>query len=500
MSSFLDHVVLGYHIAFSATNLFSCFLGVLIGTLIGVLPGIGPVGTIAILLPITYGMDPASAIIMLAGIYYGAQYGGSITSILVNIPGEVTSIVATLDGYQMARKGRAGPALGIAACGSFIAGTIGTIILMFVVLPLSRFGLGFGPAEYFGLIVLTLSIVSYLAQSSMMKAVVMATIGISLSQVGIDMVTGTVRFTFDVVELQDGLGITSVLMGLFGVGEVLINLEESHKVEILKEKIKGIWPTFADWKASIGPILRGSFLGFFLGILPGGGAILSTFLSYAVEKKISKHPQDFGKGAIEGVAGPESANNAASSGAFIPLFALGLPSNAITVLLMGALMVHGIAPGPFFIKDHSDLFWGTIMSMYIGNVMLVVLNLPLIGLWVQILKVPYRILFPFLLLLCIIGSYSINNSDFDVLIMLIFGVIGYIFKKMKYEIAPLVMGFVLGPLLETNLRQALLISGGDLSTFYKKPIAATCLAITILLLVSPVILRMGRRVRAKIAE
>jgi len=451
------------------------------------------------LLPVTFGINPTSAIIMLAGIYYGAQYGGSTTSILVNIPGEVTSVITCLDGYQMARQGRAGPALGIAAFGSFIAGTIGTIILMFIAQPLSAIGVKFGPPEYFSLIVLALSILSYLAHGSMTKAIIMAILGIGLSQIGIDVITGRVRFTFGILDLEDGLGLVPVVMGLFGVGEVLANLEESLDVEVFKTKIKGLLPNFRDWMDSLGAIIRGTFLGFFLGVLPGGGAIMSTFVSYALEKKLSKHPEKFGTGAIEGVAGPESANNAASSGAFIPLFTLGFPSSAITALLLGALIIHGVQPGPFLITKHPEIFWGTIMSMYIGNVMLLVLNLPLIGLWVKILKVPYKILFPFLLLLCIIGSYSINNSKFDVLIMCIFGIIGYVLRKLEYELTPLVIAFVLGPILESSLRQSLLISGGSMSIFLRKPISVTCVIIALLVLLSPIILRRSRKIRAKIS-
>jgi putative tricarboxylic transport membrane protein len=499
LSGFFENLALGCQVAFTTANLLYCFTGVFIGTLIGVLPGIGPVGTISMLLPVTFGINPASAIIMLAGIYYGAQYGGSITSILVNIPGEVTSVVTCLDGYQMARQGRAGPALGIAAFGSFIAGTIGTIILMFVAQPLSGVGIKFGPPEYFALIILALTLLSYLAHGSMIKAIIMAILGVALSQIGIDVVTGRVRFTFGIIDLEDGLGLAPVFMGLFGVGEVLVNLEESLNIEVFRAKIKGLLPNLRDWMESIGAIIRGTFLGFFLGILPGGGAIISTFVSYALEKNLSKRPGKFGTGVIEGVAGPESANNAASSGAFIPLFVLGLPSNAITALLLGALIIHGVHPGPFLISKHPEIFWGTIVSMYIGNVMLLILNLPLIGLWVKILKVPYRILFPFLLVLCIIGSYSINSSKFDVFIMFIFGIIGYLFKKFDYEPAPLVMAFVLGPILENSLRQSLLISGGSMLIFLTKPISVSCLSIALLVLISPILLQKSRWIRAKIS-
>jgi len=497
MTGFLENFSLGCQVALTANNLLYCFIGVLVGTLIGVLPGIGPAGAISLLLPITYGINPASAIIMLAGIYYGAQYGGSTTSILVNIPGESTSVVTCLDGYQMAREGRAGPALGIAAFGSFIAGTIGTVILMLVAQPLSEFGLKFGPPEYFSLMVLALTILTYFSSGSMVKAIIMAVLGLSLSQIGIDLVTGRVRFTFGITNLEDGVGLVPLVMGLFGVGEILINLEESAGVEIFKAKIKGLLPNLKDWTDSIGAIIRGTFLGFFLGIFPGGGAIISTFISYALEKKLSKHPEKFGTGVIEGVAGPESANNAATSGAFIPLFTLGIPFNVITALLLGALMIHGLQPGPFLIKQHPDIFWGTIVSMYVGNVMLLILNLPLIGLWVKLLKIPYRILSPFLLLFCIVGSYTLNNSTFDVLVMLIFGIVGYLFKKFEYELAPLVLAFVLGPMFENSLRQSLILSGGGLSIFITRPISILCLVIALLILLSSIFLRKRRQIIAK---
>jgi len=498
MTGFLENISLGLSVAFSTANLLYCFGGVLIGTLIGVLPGIGPAGTISLLLPVTYGISPVSAIIMLAGIYYGAQYGGSTTSILVNIPGESTAVVTCLDGYQMTRQGRAGPALGIAAFGSFIAGTIGTIILMFTAQPLAEFGLKFGPPEYFSLMILALTILAYFASGSMVKAVIMGVLGIGLSQIGIDIVTGKTRLTFGITQLEDGLGLVPLVMGLFGIGEILTNLEELGKVEVFKTKIKGLLPNLKDWRDSTAPIIRGSFLGFFLGILPGAGGIVATFLSYALEKKVSKHPERFGTGAIEGVAGPESANNAASSGAFIPLFTLGLPSNPITALLLGALMIHGLEPGPFLISKHPDVFWGTIASMYFGNVLLLILNLPLIGLWVRLLTVPYRFLFPFLLFFCVIGSYSINNSIFDVFVMFIFGIIGYIFKKFRYEPAPLVLAFVLGPQLENSLRQSLLMSGGSLSIFYIRPISLGFLAIALLILLSSVFTKKGRDTLAKL--
>lgn len=498
MTGFLENFSLGFNIAFSATNLLYCFLGVFIGTLIGVLPGIGPAGTISLLLPITFGINPVSSIIMLAGIYYGSQYGGSTTSILVNIPGEAASVVTCLDGYKMARQGRAGPALGIAAFGSFIAGTVGIIILMFLADPLSGFAIKFGPPEYFSLMILALTILTYLAQGSMIKAIIMATLGVSLSQIGMDIVTGHTRFTFGITELEDGVGLIPVVMGLFGIAEVLKNLEKSMDIEIFKTKIKSLLPNLKDWLDSIGAIIRGTFLGFFLGVLPGGGAVVASFVSYAVEKRVSKHPEKFGTGVIEGVAGPESANNSATSGAFIPLFTLGIPANAVMALLLGALMLHGLMPGPLLIKQNPEIFWGTVMSMYVGNVLLLVLNLPLIGLWVKLLKVPYRILFPLILFCCVIGSYSINNSAFDVVVMLIFGIIGYLFRKFGYEPAPLIMAFILGPMLENSLRQSLLMSMGNFSIFFIRPISATSLTITLLLVLSSIFLRKPRQVIAKI--
>jgi len=499
MTGFLENFSLGFQIAFTGANLFYCFIGVFIGTLVGVLPGIGPAGAISLLLPVTFGINPVSAIIMLAGIYYGAQYGGSTTSILVNIPGESSTVVTCLDGYQMSLQGRAGPALGIAAFGSFIAGTVGIIILMFLAEPLSGVAIKFGPPEYFSLMILALTILTYLAHGSMIKAIVMAFLGVSLSQIGMDIVTGQTRFTFGIMELEDGIGLIPIVMGLFGIAEVLTNLEESGDLEIFKAKIKGLLPNLRDWLDSIGAIIRGTFLGFFLGILPGGGAIISSFVSYAVEKKFSKHPEKFGTGAIEGVAGPESANNSATSGAFIPLFALGIPSNAVMALLLGALMIHGLQPGPLLIKQRPDIFWGTIASMYIGNVMLLILNLPLIGLWVKLLKVPYRILFPLILFFCLIGAYSINNSTFDVLVMLIFGIIGYLFRKFQYEPAPLVLAFILGPMLENSLRQSLLISEGSLWIFFTRPISGVGLIIALLVLLSSIFLKKHRQIIAKMS-
>ncbi len=494
VAEMLGNLILGYQVVFTPANLLYCFVGVFIGTLVGVLPGIGPTGAISMLLPVTYGMKPVSAIIMLAGIYYGTMYGGSTTSVLVNIPGEAASVVTCLDGYQMARKGRAGPALGMSAFGSFIAGTVGVVILMFLAEPLAELAIKFGPPEFFSLTILALSVLIYLARGSLIKAAVMAALGFALSQVGMDILTGRNRFTFGIMELSQGVGLVPVVMGLFGIAEVFANLEESHGLDIFKTKIKGLLPNWQDWKDSFMPIFRGILSGFFLGILPGGGAVIASFVSYSMEKKFSKHPEKFGTGIIEGVAGPEAANNAATSGAFVPLFCLGIPSTAVTALLLGAMMIHGLQPGPLLIKEQPEIFWGTLVSMYIGNGMLLVLNLPLIGLWVKLLKIPYRILFPFILFFCVIGSYTINNNIMDVVIMLIFGVVGYLFRKYKYEPAPLVMAFILGDLIETSFRQSLLISEGSLLVFLRRPISLSCLIVALALFLSPIIFKKRREI------
>ena len=482
-----NYLGIGFSVALQPENLLYCFIGVFVGTLIGVLPGIGPVGAMSLLLPSTFKATPEAAIIMLAGIYYGAMYGGSTTSILVNIPGEAASVVTCLDGYQMARQGRAGPALGIAAFGSFIAGTIAVLGLMLVAPPLASFALKFGPPEYFTLMVLGLTILIYLAHGSMPKALIMAGFGLVLGLVGLDTMSALPRFTFNQMELLDGVGLVPIVMGVFGVSEVLLNIEQIVRRDILKTNIKGLMPTAQDWKACNGPIARGSILGFFLGVLPGGGAVISSFVSYALEKRLSKHPERFGKGAIEGVAGPEAANNAATGGAFIPLMTLGIPPNVIMAMLLGAFMIHGVTPGPLMMKQHPDLFWGVIVSMYVGNLKLLILNLPLISIWVQILKVPYKVLFPLIILFCLVGVYSVNNTVFDIYIMLIFGIIGYLMKKFDYEGAPMILAFVLGPMMENNLRKSLIMSQGDFSVFFTRPLAAASLIIALLLLLSPLI-------------
>ncbi len=483
----LNHLAIGFSVALQPVNLFYCFLGVFIGTLIGVLPGIGPVGAMSLLLPTTFKSTPEAAIIMLSGIYYGAMYGGSTTAILVNIPGEAASVVTCLDGYQMARNGRAGPALGIAAFGSFIAGTLSIVGLMLLAPPLSRIAIQFGPPEYFTLMVLGLTILIYLAHGSMPKALIMAAFGIVLGLIGLDSINARPRFTFDRMELIDGVGLVPVVMGLFGVSEVLLNIEQVIRREIFETKIRGLLPSAKDWHNSLAPMARGSLLGFFLGILPGGGAVISSFISYAIEKRVSRHPEKFGKGAIEGVAGPEAANNAATGGAFIPLLILGIPPNIVMAMLLGAFMIHGVTPGPLMMKQTPGLFWGVIASMYIGNFMLLVLNLPLIGMWVQVLKVPYKILFPLVLLFCLIGVYSVSNAVFDIYVMIAFGIVGYLMKKFEYEGAPLVLAFVLGPLMENNLRKSLIMSQGDFSIFFTRPLAAASLIVALFLLASPFI-------------
>ena len=494
----LGYVILGFQTALQPANLFFCFIGVLTGTLVGVLPGVGPVAAMSLLLPTTFHVPPVSAIIMLAGIYYGAMYGGSTTSILVNIPGEAASVVTCLDGYQMARRGRAGPALGISAFGSFIAGTLSILGLMLVAPPLARMALKFGPPEYFSLMTLGLVILTFLASGPMWKALVMACLGLFIGCMGMDSITATFRFTFGLLELSDGVGLVPVAMGLFGVSEVLINVEKSIKRSVFETKIHNLLPSKKDWSESLWPILRGTGLGFFLGVLPGGGSLIASFVSYAIEKKISKTPQKFGSGMIAGVAGPESANNAGSGGAFIPLMTLGIPGNAVTAILLGALIIYGVQPGPKMIIDHPNLFWGVIASMYLGNAMLLLLNLPLIGIWIKILKVPYPILFPLILLFCLIGSYSLNNSVLEMGIMVLFGVLGYLFKKFNYEGAPLILAMVLGPMMEHNFRASLGLFDGRLLGFFERPISAVIMGIAIILLVFPLV--PGIKKRPQIGE
>jgi len=495
----LSGLAVGFQTVLQPINLLFCFVGVFIGTLIGVLPGIGPIGAMSVLLPTTFGISPAAAVIMLGGIYYGAMYGGSTTSILVNIPGEAASVVTCLDGYQMARRGRAGPALGISALASFVGGTFSIIALMFLVLPLNQVALRFGPPEYFSLICMAMTFVTYVASKSMIKSIIMILVGMMLGTVGMDSFTATHRFTFGSASLSDGIGLIPVAMGLFGISEVLMNLRQTGARSILNAKLKNLLPNLDDWKRSIAPIIRGSFIGFFLGILPGGGAVLASFVSYSVEKKVSKHPETFGHGAIEGVAGPETANNAGAGGSFVPLLAMGIPTTPTMGLLLAALIIHGVTPGPLMFGQHPEIFWGVIASMYIGNVMLLILNLPLIGLWVKLLKVPYRILMPLILLFCLIGAYSVNNNPVDVITVIIFGIVGYVLRRYDYEGAPLILAFLLGPMLETALRRSLIISGGKFSIFVHSPISAVLLSVSALLFISAGFSAYGKA-KTKLAE
>jgi putative tricarboxylic transport membrane protein len=468
-------------------NIFLCFVGAMVGTLIGVLPGIGPLATIAMLLPITFGLPPVGALIMLAGIYYGAQYGGSTTSILINIPGESSSVVTALDGHQMARQGRAGPALAIAAIGSFIAGCFSTVLVAALGVPLTSVALQFGPAEYFSLMVLGLVFAVVLARGSVLKAVAMILFGLLMSCVGSDIETGQSRLSFDIPELADGIGFVVVAMGVFGYAEIMRNLEQTESRDLVQSKITGLMPTARDMKDSSAAIARGTILGSILGILPGGGAVIAAFAAYTFEKKVSKTPELFGRGAIQGVAAPESANNAAAQTSFIPLLTLGIPPNAVMALMVGAMTIHGIIPGPQVMTKQPDLFWGLISSMWVGNLMLVIINLPLVGLWVRLLRVPYRLLFPAILIFCSIGVYSVNNAPADAIMVAAFGLVGYFLVKHDFEPAPMLLGFVLGPLMEENLRRAMLIARGDPTTFVTRPISGGLLALALVLLVIAVL-------------
>ena len=478
-----SNLALGFGVAFTLQNIFLCFLGCMIGTLVGVLPGVGPVATIAMLLPITFGLDPTGALIMLAGIYYGAQYGGSTTAILVNIPGEATAVVTTLDGHQMAKQGRAGVALGIAAIGSFFAGCVATVFIAAMGAPLTKFAQLFGPAEYFSLMVMGLVFSTVLARGSILKAILMVFLGLLLATVGTDLETGQERVTLGIQQLSDGIDFAPLAMGIFGFAEIIRNLEEPEARDVVRGKIGNLLPSWEDMKQSMKPILRGTFIGGILGILPGNGAVLGPFASYTIEKKFAKDPSRFGKGAIEGVAGPESANNAGAQTAFIPLLTLGIPPNAVMALMVGAMTIHGIIPGPQVMTKNPELFWGMIASMWIGNAMLVIINLPLVGMWVKLLKVPYRLMFPAILIFCAIGIYSINNSIQDVYFTAFFALVGYIMIKLGYEPAPMLLGFVLGKLMEEKLRQALILSRGNFMTFVERPVSATLLAVALLMLV-----------------
>ncbi|WP_210497004.1 tripartite tricarboxylate transporter permease [Microvirga antarctica] len=494
MGDLFANLGLGFSIALTFQNLGLAFLGCLVGTLVGVLPGVGPIATIAMLLPITFGLEPVGALIMLAGIYYGAQYGGSTTAILVNIPGEATSVVTTLDGHQMARQGRAGVALGIAAIGSFFAGTVSTVVIAALGAPLTKLALIFGPAEYFSLMVMGLVFAVVLARGSILKAIAMILLGVLLSTVGTDLETGQDRMTFGLSFLSDGIDFAVLAMGIFGIAEILRNLDHTETRDVVHQAIGRLLPNREDFRQSYLPILRGTTIGAILGILPGNGAVLGPFASYTVEKKLAKDPRRFGRGAIEGVAGPEAANNAGAQTSFIPLLTLGIPPNAVMALMVGAMTIHGIVPGPQVMTRNPDLFWGMIASMWVGNLMLLIINLPLVGVWVRLLKVPYHLMFPAILMFCCIGIYSINSLPTDVMFIGLFGIIGYVLLKFGFEPAPLLLGFVLGKLLEENLRRALILSRGSLETFVERPISAGLLAVAALLLVLALLpsIRKGR--------
>jgi putative tricarboxylic transport membrane protein len=479
----IPHLFQGFQLALAPMNLLFALLGALLGTMVGVLPGLGPAAAISLLLPLTYSIgSPLASIIMLAGIYYGAMYGGSTTSILLNIPGEAASVVTCIDGYQLARQGKAGKALGIAALGSFVAGTAGVLGLTFVAYPLAKFALKFGPPEYFALTLLGLVMAGYLTGGSVIKGLIMVLLGLVLGCVGIDPVSGKFRFAYGILQLQDGFDFVTIAMGLFGLSEIFINLETKLKAELVTTHVTGLWPTWQDWAEAKWAVVRGSVIGFFVGLLPGGGALVGSLISYAVEKKISRTPERFGHGAMEGVAGPESANNAAASSSFIPLLTLGIPGNASIAMIFAALLIQGVQPGPFLVSEHPDVFWGVIASMYVGNVMLLVLNLPLVGIWVQLLRVPYSFLAPLVVMVCSIGVFSIKSDPAEIIIMAGFGLFGYVLRKLSFEPGPMLLAFILGPMVEKSLRQSLLLSGGDFGIFIERPIAGVLIGcITVLL-------------------
>ena len=477
-----NNLIFGFSVAFSLQNLLYCLIGVSVGTLIGVLPGIGPLGTIAILMPITYSVSPVGALIMLAGIYYGAQYGGSTTAILVNLPGETSAVVTCIDGYQMARQGRAGPALAIAAIGSFIAGTFGTLLIAVAGPPLADVALKFGSPEYFSLMLMGLVAAAVLAEGDIVKSLAMVAFGLLLGIVGTDVNTGTQRYSFGVSELTDGIGFIVVAVGVFAIGEIISNLGGSEERRVFTAKVNNLMPSWDDMKRSIAPILRGTGIGCFFGVLPGTGPAIASFASYMVEKKVADDPSRFGKGAIEGVAGPESANNADAQCKFIPMLTLGLPASGVMALMLGALTIQGIQPGPQVMTTRPDLFWGLIASMWIGNAMLVILNLPMIGLWVKLLQVPYRLLFPAIMAFSAIGIYSVNNSSFEIYLTALFGIIGFVCMRLGFPLAPMLLGYVLGPMMEENLRRSMLMSGGDATVFVRQPISLAFIIATAVIL------------------
>jgi putative tricarboxylic transport membrane protein len=482
MDSTILSLAHGFAIAFEPSNLWYAFLGCLVGTLVGVLPGIGPLSGISILLPVTFGLNATQAVIMLAGIYYGSQYGGSTTSILMRIPGEASSVMTCIDGNAMAKRGRAGAALCIAAVGSWIAGTFGVAVLTVVAPPLASIALRFGPPEYTALLVLGLIFLAYMSSTSLVRTLLMASLGLMFGMVGIDNMTGHFRYSFDFAELGDGIGIVPVAVGLFGLGEILSTPSSTIVSEVIAPKLRELLPNRQEWKESALPIGRGSLLGFIIGIIPGSAHIISSFLSYALERRLSKHPEQFGKGAVAGVAGPESANNAASTGAFVPMLALGIPTGPVPAVLMGALMVHGVSPGPQLVTEHPEVFWGFVASMYVGNIMLLALNLPLVSLFVSVLRIPYAYLYPLIIMFCILGVYEVSHSIVDVWIMLIMGLLGYMLRKFNFDPAPLVLGLVIAPLFEQSLRQSLIMSNGNYTIFFNRPISLGLLAVSASLL------------------
>ena len=489
----VQSLILGFSVALQPAMLWYAFLGCVVGTLVGVLPGIGPLAGISILLPLTFGLDATKAIVMLAGIYYGSQYGGSTTSILLRIPGEASSVMTCIDGNAMAKKGRAGAALCIAAVGSFVAGTFGVVMLTLVAPPLANFALGFGPPEYTALLVLGLLFLAYMSTGSLIRTLLMAALGLLLGTIGIDVMTGHFRYSFDIPELGDGIGIVPVAVGLFGLGEILSTPSRQVTAEVIRPKFRELWPSREEWRQSALPIARGSVLGFVIGIIPGSAHIISSFMSYALEKRVSKTPEAFGKGAVAGVAGPESANNSASTGSFVPMLALGIPTGPVIAVLMAALLIHGVPPGPTLVNDHPNVFWGFVASMYVGNLMLLALNLPLVGLFVNLLRIPYAYLYPLIIMFCVIGVYEVNNSIIDVWIMLIMGAVGYGLKKFEFDPAPLVLGLVIAPIFEMSLRQSLIMSDGTWMIFLQRPIALVLLALSAGLLALSAIAMVSRR-------
>jgi putative tricarboxylic transport membrane protein len=497
----LHNLAVGFSVALSPPVLLYAFVGCVIGTLVGVLPGVGPLAGISLLLPATFGLDATRAIVMLAGIYYGAMYGGSTTSILMRIPGEAASVMTCIDGYAMARKGRAGAALAIAAVGSYVAGTVSVIGLMLLAPPLAAFALRFGPPEYFALLLFGLLVLAYMSAGSMLKSLAMAALGLLLGMVGIDQMSGYFRFAYGIVELGDGLGVVPVAVGLFGIAEILATAGQPVPPKVIEPRLRELLPSRAEWRESAAPIGRGTVLGFLVGIIPGSAHIISSFVSYALEKKLSKHPEEFGHGAVAGVAGPESANNSATSGAFVPMLALGVPSGPIPAVMLAAMMVHGVSPGPLLIRQQPELFWGFIASMYVGNVVLLILNLPLVGIFVNLLRVPYPYLYPAILTFSILGVYAVNGSVVDVWIMLVMGVLGYVLRKLDFETAPIVLGVVLAPMIELALRQSLAMSDGHYGIFFQRPIAATLLVVALgmMLLSLRTFIRRGLDWRARMA-